>query len=209
MRKLLLIQLIIFCFSAIGVQAQLTNRISLQTGLFHCFFDKSPLLNTNYLSKYDQPFGGLLISSFGVNYSRKINEKSFVAAEVMLFSESYRKYFVEEQLINVTAERNYVTTGFDYGRLVPIANKINLVYGAGLKIRMGNESSIVARTSTELNLVSTSCRDVGLNGFAGIDFSPWKYLTLYSRVNFLGFVYQREKTSQWDASLRLGLGFNF
>ena len=74
MKKLIKICLVIGIVIPITSFAQ-NNRLAIQTGLFHYFFDKTPVLNTNYLDKQRKPFSGLFYNSLGIQYQRKINKK--------------------------------------------------------------------------------------------------------------------------------------
>jgi hypothetical protein len=66
--------------------------------------------------------------------------------------------------------------------------------------------------------------DIGLNARAGIEYSPLKWLTLYSKFDFIGFVYLHNKKAiqelqglygydnyphRFDLSWRFRIGFNF
>ena len=74
MKRLLIIFTLFGAIAPNVVSAQ-NNRLAIQTGLFHYFFDKTPVLNTNYLDKQRKPFSGLFYNSLGIQYQRKINKK--------------------------------------------------------------------------------------------------------------------------------------
>jgi hypothetical protein len=217
--RLLILHLILlgFIFTSNSAFSQAKNRIALQTGLFHCFFDGSPLMNLNYSNKAKKPFNGLLINSLGIQYIRKINEKNAIGVEYNSFREEYdkhlNKYPSEEPIVD--------------NRL------FNFIYGGGINFRSGSEAIIISRgiigiwngtpiyELVEENLIRN---DLGLNTFVGIDYTPVKWLTLSAKINFLGIVYVNDKDgmremkevydspqfpSKYDLSFNLGLGFNF
>lgn len=225
---------LIFCivFGAVAPNtlfAQNNNRLSIQTGLFHCFFDKTPLLNTNYLNKADKPFNGLFYNSLGIQYQRKINSLSSIGIEYSYFYESY--WSVYPNLIkNIVPERQINTFNITYSRFIQLVPKLNFTFGGGTSFRFGSEYVVVNyhyfqnygfyEPNVEVRLV----RDVGVNIRTGIEYSPLKWLTLYTKINLIGFVYMNDHgrierirkfynykkyPSHFDLSWRFGIGFNF
>jgi hypothetical protein len=214
--------------------AQPKNRITLQTGLFHCFFDGSPLMNINYQNKAKKPFNGLLINSLGILYNRKIKEKNFIGLEYNSFREEYdkhlNKYPSEEPIVD---NRLFFTITLNYGRILPLGKQVNFIYGGGVNFRSGSEAIIISRgiigvwngmTIYELVEENLIRNDFGLNTFIGIDYTPLKWLTLSTKINFLGIVYVNDKDgmremrevyhspqfpSRYDLSFNFGIGFNF
>lgn len=76
----------------------------------------------------------------------------------------------------------------------------------------------------ESKVVTVVRNDIGINAFAGIDYTPVKWLTLSTKINLLGFVYINDKEntrkmkevydspqypSRLDLSFNLGIGVNF
>lgn len=211
------------------------NRISIQTGLFHYFFDNAPVLNVNHQhskSTVQNPFKGLLISSLGMSYRRKINCEHSFSIELMSFRNLYDKHtyvYGDGDFFDppeaLVFQRNFLSTKINYSRLWEINNRINLSSGGGINYRYGSETLIVNKGWFDLLLESTNKRDIGLNIFAGIDFTPFEWLTFYSEIDFLGLVYLNDKEnikklrkypnvpdhypSRFDLSLRFGIGVNF
>ncbi len=205
------------------------NRITLQTGLFHCFFDGTPMINTNYRNKYE-PFRKLLYSSFGGQFRRQLNTKNAVLLEYMYHKSSYLNVITE--LKNAITEIKYNTINATYERCLPIS-KFNLTYGGGLNYRIGNESILVDYLPhyNDANQVyyepikkSRKLNDFGINMRAGIEYTPSKWLTIFSKVDLLGFLYLSNKTvikeiqqdyhmnnypRRFDLSWRFGIGYNF
>lgn len=211
------------------------NSIGVQIGLFHYFFDDSPILNVNYpSSSKNDIFGGLFINSVGLRYTRKINSRSQIDFELQSFRERYTKHTTTEKIIRpVVGWRNFSTIGTNYFRVKPIHDKFNIVYGGGLYFRHGSETIIISRfpignfngqTVYELLVESIKRNDIGINLSSGVEFIPKKWLTLYSKIDLLGFVYLNDKSkakkmkeiynapqfpSRFDLSLKFGVGFNF
>lgn len=216
------------------------NRICIQTGLFHYFFDNSPILNINYRKFGGKPrpgvFSQLLINSIGIQFNRIINKKSSLSFEIMGFSNTYWKHSQTYPLIKaLTLYRTFATFNVNYSRIKNISKKFDFIYGGGINYRHGYESIIVARHPIafwqgewvyEILADGSYKRDFGLNSFVGIDYSPLKWLTLYTKVDFMTLVYINDKKaikkfreyynhvpshfpSRYDLSFRLGLGFNF
>jgi hypothetical protein len=211
---------IVFC--------QTKNRISVQTGLMHCFFDGSPLINIKYRSKEVKPFQGVLINSVGLRYERKLIEKSSVYLEFMNFFEGYSKTF-EEKKTNQVYDRLYNTGTIGYKRFVKFNDMVRFTYGGGLNYRFGQDVITVDYSDfgdlgyESLNKV-VKRSDFGINLIGGIEYNPIKWITLYSKFDFLGFVFMVDKQAyqnlknvygmdnypnRFDLSLKIGVGFNF
>lgn len=211
------------------------NRVSIQTGLFHYFFDNAPILNVNYLrpknNSFD-PFRGLLFNSTGIKYSHKINRKNSISIEVNSFRNTYSKHSIEFPKTDTynspkakVYERRFVTLNVSYSRIKKFTNTVNFIYGGGVNYRHGTESIIVNKGYIGIHLEGSRKNDFGLNAFTGIDYTPIPWLTLYSKIDFLGLVYLHDKEnierlgnysnmpdhypSRFDLSLRFGIGVNF
>jgi hypothetical protein len=228
-----LILLGVLCAPGI-IFAQTKNRISFQTGLVHCFFDGSPIMNFRYPSTAHKPFNGLLLNSLGISYQRKIGLQNFLNLEYNSFRESYRKhsntYPITEPLVY---QRLFSTVKINFIRTIKVTDRWQFLYGGGICYRGGSEVIIVNRGILgyhngnpiyELNLVNVSRNDLGLNVFGGIEYTPRTWLTFYSKIDFFGLVYinptdSQEKLknvydspqypSRYDLSLKFGIGFNF
>lgn len=211
---------IVFC--------QTKNSISVQTGLMHCFFDGSPLMNVKYSSKAIKPFNGVLINSVGLRYERRLKNQYSISVEFMNFFEGYTKTF-EEQMKNQVYERAFNTLNINCNREIKLKDKISFVYGGGIDYRYGQEVIIVNYSYfsnlgyESLNEV-TKRSDFGINIFGGIKYTPLNWFTLYTKVDFLGFVYMADRQAyqklkniygmnnypnRFDLSLKLGVSFNF
>lgn len=223
----------VLCTSS-NIFAQDKNRITLQSGLFHCFFDGSPLMNTNYTSKDHTPFHGVLISSFGVQYRRKFNPKNAVSIDFDCFWEGYHKnYRMYPTYGPMVGDRHWVTVKMNYIRILPLNDRFDFTYGGGVNFRSGREVIIIVNglmgtihgePAYESLVVPIGRNDFGLNAFAGLDYSPLRWLTLSTKIDFLSSIVMyktdgRQKMkdvydapqfpSRYDLSFNLGIGFNF
>ena len=212
------------------------NRISIQTGLFHYFFDKAPILNINHretlLGPRKGPFNQLLINSVGLTYLRKFNKNESLSLDLMYFDQVYYKHIVEFPYTSTynlpeskVYDRRFTTLNVNYSRIKKITNTVDFIYGGGINYRHGSESIIVVKMGHGIHLEASFKNDFGLNTFAGIDYTPIPWLTLYSKIDFMGLVYLHDKKnierlgnyssmpnhypSRFDLSLRFGIGVNF
>lgn len=207
--------------------AQTKNAISIQTGIVHCFFDGSPLMNIKYRTKTEKPFHGVLINSLGVEYTRKIKEEIGLSFGAMYFYEGYRSTIFEKKIRAIN--RGFMTFNIALSKQQALTKSSNFVYGTGLVYRHGYEYIGVAygEIAPGVNevIVETCNRDdIGLNGFIGYEYKPIKNISLFSRVDLIGFVYVNDKEaherlskflnmnnypSRFDLSLKLGVSLNF
>lgn len=122
------------------------NRISVQTGLFHCFFDKTPVLNVNYPIEGGKPFRGTLYNSLGLKLLRKIHPNSSISIEYLLFYEEYQHTGYPNLLTNIISRRNYNMFNVTYQHLFPVNSNFSFTYGGGVNYRYGSESVVVAHS---------------------------------------------------------------
>lgn len=227
-RLYMLIIMVLGAFTPSTIFAQ-NNRISIHSGLFHSFFDESPVLNTNHPNKAVKPFSGLFYNSLGIQYDRKLNSKSRFSVEYNYYYEIYQNVY-SELVKNVVSERQSNIFNLNYSQLIYSKPKINVPIGIGLNYRHGAEFIVVNYGYFQYldiyePLIETRIqRDLGLNLRAGIEYSPIRWLTLYSNFDLIGFVYLHDKNAieriqdtygynkyphRFDLSWRFGIGFNF
>lgn len=219
--------MVVGAFSPTAIFSQLNNRISIQTGLFHTFFDGSPILNVNYQSKTLKPFRGTLYNSLSLQYLRKLETKNYLSVEYQYYYEHY--WNVHPNLLkNVVAQRSYNTFNVTYERVLDLNKKIAFTYGGGINYRKGSELIAVsygyfANWGYHSNFEYRAVSDWGLNIRTGIEYSPVRWLTLYTKFDLIGFVYLHDKKQieriksydyktyphRFDLSWRFGMGFNF
>lgn len=214
--------------------SQNNNRFSVQTGLFHCFFDQTPIVKTTPdlgERTISNLFGGFFIDSRGFQYQRLITPKSAVLAEFMSLCANYGTGMeVIPETTPMLATRNIKTLNISYLRRLRLTEKWVYTYGGGLNYRWGHESIYLDHEWTGLGwrprYSEYNRYDAGLNVRTGIEYSPLKWLTLYSHLDFIGIVYLGAKDSmgydaydqynkdygrknipsRYDLSLRFGIG---
>ena len=200
------------------------NRMSIYTGLFHEYFDGSPMLNVNYHSDESGFLRDRLYNSYGIEYLRILNSKSQISIEASGIARGW-SYMYSNSITNVVSGRKFFTVNVNYERILPLSNKINFTYGGGINYRRGSEGIVVSYyLKYDVGSVSRFINDFGLNVRTGIEYTPLKWLTLYTKFNFIGFVYfdHRETINKlqdvygyekypnrFDMSWRFGVGFNF
>jgi len=217
--------------------SQNNNRISLQTGLFHSFFDQTPIVNSTpnpNKRTVRNLFGGMLTESFGLQYQRLINLNSSVSVEFMSLSASYGPgNGIIPEIDPMLATRNIKTLNITYLRNITFDNHLVFVFGGGTNYRWGHESIYLYSQFTgwgwEPRYNGYYRNDFGLNLRTGIEYSPFKRITLYTNFDFLGIIYlgaediegnnaheyYKEKygrtniPSRYDLSWNFGIGFNF
>lgn len=217
--------------------SQSNNRISIQTGLFHSFFDGSSIVNKTPNNAKKTPsnlFGGVLNDSQGIQFQRMINNKSSISAEYMFLNGGYDYEIVynNPNVKPVIATRNLRCLNVSYTRKLKLSDQFNFIYGGGLNYLWGREMIYHYTYWSgwgEHRFYGYVRNDIGINLRTGIEYSPLKWLTLYTNFDFIGIVYLGAKDSdsnnaykyykenhgtknipsRYDLSWRFGLGFNF
>lgn len=179
--KTLLLILIMFGATVPSIIFAQNNRISVQTGLFHYFFDKTPVLNINYLNKKIKPFNGLFYNSLGIGYQREINEKNAISIAYDLYSETYHNVF-PQQLEKAYYYRTYNTINTTYNRNLKLSSQWKFTYGGGIDFRFGEEAVLIYYHPFESSISWRQVRDFGVNIRTGIEYSPLEWLTLYTQL---------------------------
>lgn len=228
---------IIFTFGSNYIFSQTKNRISVQTGLFHNFFDKTPIINTELNSYKRVPrnlFKGMFIDSKGIQYQRFLNDKSSISFEFMDLNSAIgtSKDLIRE-IDPMIYGRSIKTINITHSRKVKLSNQFDFIYGGGINYLWGYESVYLYSLSVgwgwESRFHGYYRNDWGLNLRSGIEYTPIKNLTLFTNFDFLGILfmgaedldgnnaeeYYIEKygrtniPSRFDLSWRFGVGFNF
>lgn len=223
MKRLMSILVLLALFGGHSVLTAQYNRISIQTGLFHNFFDGSPMLNVNYTQKTAGVFNGLLHNSLGLQYKRKINTLNALSFEIMGFYNEYKNVYFKEFSKDISS-RQFMTYNINYDRHVSIYKKLDFIYGGGICYRNGSDYLALGSYPFGFHFLGRSYSDFGLNLRVGIEYSPLRWLTLYTNFDLLGFVYlaymkdvrKLQETynltnypNRFDFSWRFGVGFNF
>lgn len=205
------------------------NRLSIQTGLFHYFFDRTPVLNTSYLRKGIKPFNGLFYNSIDIQYMRKIDSISSISIDIGGYSESYMKIF-DQRIKNSIYRRMYGNMSIVYERRKFINSALSFTYGGGVNLRIGDEAIMVGygylygSDVIEFNLEGRLIADLGFNIRSGIEYTPLKWLTIFTKFDLITFFYhndykQIKRVRKFyniknypnilDLSWQFGIGFNF
>lgn len=227
MTKHLFIFLILSTGSFMGLTQK--NSISLQTGVAHCFFDKTPLINTYFFDKTPSSTYRLFYNSIGISFEHKLTAKSNFSISYDYYNEIYHSVFKTFQT-NAVFQRNTNTLKFAYHQFYPLGSHFSFKYGGGLNYRLGQESVVVGYhqfgilNAYEINLESRFQSDFGLSLSGGIEYQPTPWLKLFSNFNILGITYIYDKEaiqrlqdvynykkypSRFDFSCQMGLGFCF
>ena len=211
--------------------SQASNRISIQTGLFHTFFDKSsPFLNLENRDKSKIPYQkNFFFNSYELQYQRKIGELNAISVEGSYYFNTYAKVYGQD-FKEAYYARGYYTINASFIRCLKINDRFNYRYGGGVNYRLGHEDVVFNYPSLEKSqnpnvfMESRKVRDFGINARSGLEYSPLDWLSLYSELDFIGFVYVHDKKQiklikddygfngypvRFDLSWRFGVGFNF
>ena len=205
------------------------NRLSLYSGLFHNYFDGSPMLNINYHSDGWSFFKNRFYSSFGIAFQRELASKSVLNAEIDYLTNNW-SYVIADLKKNAIYSREYLSINIGYKRSYKLIEKLSLIYGGGINYRRGYESIVVSYgkffgfDTYHPNYISRNVNDFGLNIKSGLEYTPVKWFTLYSEFNFIGLLFfdNRETIellqdgygyenypNRFDLSWRFGIGINF
>lgn len=236
-------QLIIFLY-VLGVYTPSTsfsqgkNRLSIQTGLFHCFFDNSAIVNKppdyDFKRKFSNLFGSVLNDSKGIQFSRQIKGTHTISLEYMILRAGYITSFpLNYNSTPLIYTRAIKTFNLSYHNRCLIGNNFYFTYGGGMLYQWGIDAFLISNNFAgwgyEAQIDGYSRKDFGLNLRTGIEYQVNKWLTLYSNINFSGIVYLNTKDhdgtntntfykekygmkntpSRTDLSLNFGIGFNF
>lgn len=210
------------------------NSLRFQSGLVHCFFDGTPLIN-GYPKNYHE--SQLLYTSFGLEYQRNLKNQIRLQADLSYFVHMYR-FYDKTIVINGVSDSNFIDIQrvfadlqFSFLRNKSLNKTLAFQYGIGPTLRIGSylyDSDVI---NTVPNTVDPgmSCLDIGMNSKAELAYTPVKWLTLFSQVNLAGMLFrvgspfgptpspiklstkplQMNFPSRFDLSLRVGVGINF
>ena len=227
---------LVFAFLTCFVQSQLLaqrNSIRFQSGLVHCSFDGIPLFNLEN-ANYDE--NQFLNASFGVQYQRIFKNQIKLQTDFLLYAHSFKTVdqviLFDNQPRNIyeTKSKFYTDLQFCFLKSTPLHKTLAFNYGLGPVLRLA--SYVYQEPEVILSCFgppTTNCLDIGANARAEIAYSPIKWFTIFSQLNFVGFIYrfddpfgpkpdplivnasqyQLNFPSRFDLSLRVGVGFNF
>ena len=210
------------------------NSLRFQSGLVHCFFDGTPLIN-GYPKNYSE--SQLLYKSFGIEYQRILENQIRLQADLSYFVHSY-KLLDRTILINGVPDsifneiqRVFADLQFSFLRNKSLNKTLAFQYGIGPNLRIGSynyKSDDGVPVPNVLYSLGTFF-DIGMNTKAELAYTPVKWFTLFSQVNLAGMLFrvgspfgptpspiklstkplQMNFPSRFDLSFRVGVGINF
>jgi len=216
----LLLTLCTISFVANKSNAQ--HQISIQPGAFNHFFDNSPIKSSK--------IPGFRNYSYGVQYQYQKPNNKLICAQFNLIRESNRW---ENAALNLMCGnyRKIKEANVTFSRQKQLMNKVNWTYGAGPTLRnvFYVNDTIDDTFPTQLNFYQSHHLQLGLRGQTSLSYTPFKWLTLYSQLNFSSYllstkIYNNTNNdfiqdfglnqrfnfpSRFHSSLTFGVGINF
>jgi len=203
MKLICILFLTLGAFAPSVLLSQNNNRISLQTGLFHTFFDGTAIINPNPTNQAKRIYNykilsnllqGVLNDSRGMSYQRKLNEKSAISIEYMSLNTAYDydQVYNNPNIAPVLVSRDLKYVNLTYTRNIELSEKFDFVYGGGLNYLWGYERIYhytLLNGWGEPRFYGYNRNDFGFNLRTGIEYFPLKWLTLFTNFDFLGIVY--------------------
>jgi hypothetical protein len=200
------------------ISAQSRHTISIQSGLFHTYFDQTPLFNFNNTSKDEGIFHGVHLGSVGIDYAYQINPKNSVAVEYTRLVNNYKEIWADHRMGDVCS-RDLRTLYLKYQRRNSIFKKTSLIYGTGVSFRYGETYLF---TSSWHYTHSYNERNLALNAFVGLDHQLTNRLSAFYKFDLRSVLYyvNHEELNEYpqfhpnypnrfDLSLKVGLSFHF
>ena len=205
------------------------TSISIQTGVVHCFFDRTPIIDAYFFDKTNNSNLGLLYNSIGISFEQKLKLNSSLSLSYDYYNEIYESIYRTFQT-NAVFHRNTNTLKLAYYQFYPLCDRVSLKYGGGINYRFGQELVVVGYhqfgnlNAYSINLVSRFQSDLGLSLTGGIEYQPTQWLKLFSNYNLFGITYIHDKEaikniqeiynykkypSRFDFSCQIGIGFCF
>ncbi len=234
---------LLFCFLKSNFIAQ-RNSFRYQTGLAHCFFDGTPIVNDKDRIEFAE--SQYLNRSNGFQFQRILDNGTRFQLDMLTYNHFYRIYNFE----NLPAvpdsilfpmltflSRKYLDIQFCFLRNKTVNKALSYQYGIGPNFRFATyryAAPIIAEPGPGPVHSSSSLfmqpLDIGASIRAEIAYSPIKWLTFFSQVNFVSLFFRFDDPfyfttenlkpapfkplllrfpSRFDFSLRVGVGINF
>lgn len=236
MKRLVLSFLLLGAMAPSNTLLAQENRISMQTGMFHQFFDGTPLYNKDKITNYKHwkfplyYFGGHFNDSWGFKFQRTLNSKSNISSEYMIYSAVYQPMFSDWNVGPLMDSKRLHRINITYSRNLSLGNKWQFTYGAGINTQWGIERWFITSFGLWESFYQNYYRkDFGLNLRTGVEYAPIKQITIFSYVDFQSTLFLKYpsdgnedqfpeffeqhgdeiKASMFDLSLNFGIGYNF
>jgi hypothetical protein len=196
---------LLLCFLNGNLLAQ-RNSFRYQTGLAHCYFDGTPIVNSANKVVFGE--SEYLNRSNGFQYQRILDNRTRLQIDILSYNHFYRTYNFENlpalpdsilfPLLTFTA-RKYVDFQFCFLRHKPINKTLAFQYGIGPIFRFATykygppltaepgPGPVVSNSASSINPF-----DIGANVRGEITYTPVKWLTFFSQVNLVGLFFRFE-----------------
>jgi hypothetical protein len=166
-------------------QSNAQHQISFQPAAFNYFFDNSPMKSSQ--------IPGFRNYNYGVQYQYQKPNNKLISAQFNLIRESNRWDIADLNLMCGNFRR-IKEVNVTFSRQKQLLNKVNWTYGAGPTLRNVYyvTDTIDAAFPVEFNLYQSHHLQLGLKGQTSLSYTPFKWLTLYSQLNFSGYLLSRK-----------------
>ena len=182
------------------------NSFRYQTGLAHCFFDGTPIVNSANKVIFGE--SQYLNRSNGFQYQRILDNSSRLQIDILSYNHFYRTYNFENlpalpdsilfPMLTFTA-RKYVDYQFCFLRHKPINKTLAFQYGIGPAFRYATYKYAPPLTvepgpgPVVSNYTSSIYPfDIGANVRGEMTYTPVKWLTFFTQVNLVGLFFRFE-----------------
>jgi hypothetical protein len=182
------------------------NSFRYQTGLAHCFFDGTPVVNGKDWYEFDET--KYLNKSYGFQFQRILDNGTRLQIDMLSYNHQYGTFNFEKLPATPDSilypmltffSRKYFDIQFCFLRNKSINRSFSYQFGIGPTFRFATYQYTPPATVQPgpgpiiLNYPSTIHPfDIGANTRAEISYSPVKWLTLFSQVNLVGLFFRFE-----------------
>jgi hypothetical protein len=209
------------------------NSLRLQSGLVHCSFDGTPMLNRQGENHSENQF---LYASFGVGYQRKFANQIKMQTDLSVYGHSFKTvdgmqiFNGHSYPIYSLMAKSFSDLQFCFLKTIPVSKAVSFQYGLGPTARLAYYVYYPPEAIPScFGPDAINSLDIGANVRAEIAYTPVKWLTVFSQVNLVGLAYRFQSPfeadlkhlllnsrplqlnfpSRFDLSLRFGVGINF
>lgn len=218
--------LALFAICAVFSSSHAQHQISVQPYAFNYFFDNSPLLSTGISGYAKTPN-----YAYGIQYQFQKSNQRLISAQFNLIRELNR-WDIEGTTLTYGNYRRVQEVNVTFSGQKPICKKVNWTFGAGPTVRniyYINDTLDHITFPQITRFYISQYLQLGVKGQTSINYTPFKWLTLYSQLNFSGYMLSREGfynssidfindfvgkkrfnfPSRFYSSLTIGVGINF